>query len=462
MSPMFLDYNEEENMSLSKYEAMLKSNRVLFFDSNEFENIIQHYLDNGELNRSKKALKIALQQHPNNISLQLLNVEVLIFEGKKKQAEALLDEIEHISPENEEVYIQRASLKSKEGLHQEAVSLLFEALKRTEDLADVHSLLGMEYLIMDDYDNSRKHYEACLKHDPQDYTALYNTMNCYLFMEDTNGAILFLNNYLEVNPYCEVAWHQLGIQFVELKSYNKALAAYNFAIYSDDTFVGAYIEKGKVLEHLGKYEEAIENYTLTLRLEDPLSFALLHIGRCYEKLNNTKEALKYYEKTVNEDPLLDKGWKAITDYYFRNKDYQKALYHINKALDIDPENGRYWIRYAKINSRLSYFEEAEKGYRKGIEFGENQLNNWLERIDLLLKLDEESIVTISLDQALKKFPDNPELMYRKVGLLLQEGNLKKGMHLLKEVAFKHKEYSIILEELFPNIFNMNEVQDLVA
>ena len=45
-----------------------------------------------------------------------------------------------------------------------------------------------------------------------------------------------------------VAWHQLGKQYFSKKEYQKALAAFDFAIISDDLFIGAYIEKGKVLE----------------------------------------------------------------------------------------------------------------------------------------------------------------------------------------------------------------------
>ncbi len=459
---MFLDYNEEENMSLSKYEAMLKSNSSLFFDSNEFENIIQHYIDNGQVNRAKKALKMGLQQHPNNTTLRLLGIEILIFEGNYERANELLSEIEAIAPENEEVFIQRASLKSKEGQHKEAIILLFEALERTEDFADIHSMLGMEFLMIDDYENARTHYEACLKHDPYDYTALYNIMNCFNFTDDTHGAIQFLNGYLDVNPYCEVAWHQLGLQYVTLESYSKAVAAFNFAIYSDDTFVGAYIEKGKVLEYLGRYQEAIENYILTLELEDPLSFALLHIGHCYEKLGSKKEALKYYMQTITEDPLLDKGWKAITDYYFRQKDFKKALYHINKALDIDYENGLYWIRYAKINNRLGLYREAERGYRKGIENGENGLDNWLARFDLLLKLGELAAAEISLQQAFDGFPDNPELIFRNIGIYISKGDTKNGIRLLKQVVSKHRDYSIILEELFPKVYALDAIQKVIA
>ena len=56
--------NEEEdyNLSLSKFESMLKTNKVLFFDSEEFEEIILHYLDMGKAALAKKALKLALEQ----------------------------------------------------------------------------------------------------------------------------------------------------------------------------------------------------------------------------------------------------------------------------------------------------------------------------------------------------------------------------------------------------------------
>ena len=45
------------------------------------------------------------------------------------------------------------------------------------------------------------------------------------------------------------------------KEYQKeALSAFDFAIISDDTFTGAYIEKGKLLESMGRINEAIDNY----------------------------------------------------------------------------------------------------------------------------------------------------------------------------------------------------------
>ena len=288
---MLLNSDEDNNIALDRYEAMLKSNRVIFFDSNEFENIIHYYLDNGKLNKAKKAVALGLSQHPSSVNLRLLEVEILVFDEKLDEAEKLLNTIQNLEPENEEVYIQKASIYSKKNDHTKAIEFLKFALSFSQEPADIHALLGMEYLFMDDFEHAKKHFSECLKLDPNDYSSLYNTINCFNFLEQTDEAIEFINEYLETNPYCEVAWHQLGKQYQSKKDLKKALAAFDFAIISDDTFVGAYIEKGKILEKLKRYNEAIENYSITLELEDPTSFALLRIGKCFEKLKNKEKAL---------------------------------------------------------------------------------------------------------------------------------------------------------------------------
>ena len=80
-------------MSLVKFESMLKTNSVYFFDLTEFEEIIIHYIDIGKHSLAKKALKLGLEQHPASIDLQLLKVEIFVFEDKIEQAKKLLQQI---------------------------------------------------------------------------------------------------------------------------------------------------------------------------------------------------------------------------------------------------------------------------------------------------------------------------------------------------------------------------------
>ncbi|MFP9116049.1 tetratricopeptide repeat protein [Flavobacterium sp. RHBU_3] len=457
---MNLSHEEEDrSLSLSKFESMLKTNKVFFFDSEEFEDIILHYLDSGKINLAKKALKLGLEQHPRSTGLKLVQVEILVFDDKLEQAERLLNDLYAIEPTNEEIYIQKANIYSKRDQHDKAVEYLKTALKYTDDYADVYSLLGMEYLFMDNLELARENFIKCLEEDLEDHSALYNVVYCFDFLDQNLEAIDFLNSFIDKQPYSEVAWHQLGRQYYAIKNYEEALRAFEYATLIDEVFLGAFLEKAKTLEKLKRYEEAIECYNTTMELDDPTSFALLRVGKCYERLGNKEKALKYYLKTVHEDPLLDKAWIAITDFYLRLKNYQKALYYVNKAIGIDNENKVYWKRYATINTALKFYEEAEEGYRKAVEFGDYQLDTWLFWIDTLHSLGENDSAIETLNQAAEYHADEYEIEYRLAGLYLQQSQTDKGIYHLNNGLKLNYRHHTLLEEYFPDVFYLQVVQD---
>ncbi|MDM1407095.1 tetratricopeptide repeat protein [Myroides sp. DF42-4-2] len=447
-----MDFNkneeEENNLSLARFESMLKTNKILFFDSEEFENIILHYLDSGKVNLAKKALKLALDQHPTSIGLKLVEVEILIFQNKLEAADRLLDEIEHVEPHNDEIYIHRASIYSKKGNHLEAISALEKALTITEDLADIYSLLGMEYLFIDEIEKAKQSFILCLDNDDEDQSTLYNIVYCFDFLNEIEEAIDYLNSFIDKNPYSEIAWHQLGRQYYALKNYEKAVWAFNYATLIDEQFLGAYLEKGKSLEKLQQHQEAIDNYMITLELDAPSSYVLLRIGICYEALNNFPLAIQYYKKTVHEDPMLDKGWIALTDIYIKESQFDKALVTLQKAIQIDELNERYWVRYAVLNRNLLQFKEAELGYRKATELGEYILDYWIDWADILYLLEEYEDAIDKLYQIESTHPNTAEIYYRLAVFHLANNNSEEALVWLEQGLTTDAEKVSLIANLF--------------
>jgi tetratricopeptide (TPR) repeat protein len=456
--------NEEEdyNLSLKKFESMLKTNKVLFFDSEEFEEIILHYLDMGKAALAKKALKLALDQHPKSTGLKLVQVEMLVYDEKLDIAEKLLNELYAIEPTNEEIFIQKANIYSKRDQHDKAVELLNTALEYTDDYADVYNLIGMEYLFMDNLEMAKQNFIKCLEEDLDDQSALYNVVYCFEFLDQNLEAIEYLNKYIDKNPYSEIAWHQVGRLYYGVKDYENAIRAFDYSTLIDDEFLGAFMEKAKAFERLNRYEEAIESYNRTIELDDATSYALLRIGKCHEKLGNKVLALKFFNQTVHEDPLLDKGWIAITDFYVRQKNYQKALFFVNKALTIDNQNHLYWKRYATINKKMDLFEEAEFGFRKAVEFGDHELDTWLFWVDILQFLGEFESAITTLLQACEYYPEENEIEYRLAGLYYTiKDNTKAKFHMSNALRLNFDNCSI-LEDLFPAIWRKKVVQNYIA
>ena len=454
--------DEKPNQPIDKFESMLKTDDVYFFDAEDFEDIIHHYLNNGKIALAKKAIKIGLQQHPASVELKLLEVEVLVFENHLDLAENYLDALQVVDSTNEEIFIQRANIYSKKDNHEAAVALLNEALSLSENSFDIHSLLGMEYLFMDDFKLAKESFMRCVAFDEHDYSSLYNVIYCFEFLEDFDGAIHYLNDYLDRNPYCEVAWHQLGKQYFSKEMYKEALTAFDFAIISDDTFIGAYFEKGKVLERMGKYNEAIENYEATIQMEDPTSHAYLRIGRCHEKLENDDMAKYYYYHTVHEDPLLDKGWLAITDFYFRRKNYEKALYYINKALNIDGENPYYWKKCAQINNALEKFDQADFAYKQSIDLGNYELRTWLGWADVACRNQDIAGAVHILSQGQEFYPESAEIKYKTAGFQLEMNDMINArISLIDALKLDFTKFELFSKQ-FPQYVDTDWVRNIVS
>ncbi len=452
---------KEENLPLSKFESMLKTNSVYFFDSIEFEEIIHYYLEMGKNALAKKAINLGLQQHPNSLNLKLLKAEVLVFDGELEKASNLLNTLKAIEPNNEEVYVQQANILSKKNEHLQAINLLKSALVYTDDEADIYAIIGMEYLFLDNFDDARFNFAKCLEVDFEDYSSLYNVIYCFDMENKHNEAISFLNDYINKDPYCEVAWHQIGRQFYILEKYEEALKAFDYAVLIDEYFVGGFLEKAKTLEKLMRFEEAIENYTTTLELDDPTSFAFLRIGECYNNLAKSSLAVQFYKKAVHEDPLLDKAWIAIANTYIDKKKYQKALYFVKKAIEIDEQNTLYWRKYAEINLKLSSYEEAIKAFYECLRLEDNDLINWVGLCDTQCFIGDFEEALITLHKASVFYQNFAEIEYRFCGLFYKFENKEKGKAHLQMALEIDFEYQSTLKELFPDVFKLAEVQRVI-
>lgn len=375
----------KQNLSLSKFESMLKTNSIYFFDSTEFEEIIHFYIDSGKLSRAKKAISIGLTQHPNSLHLKILSCEVMILENQIEKAYALLNEIELLDSENEEVYYLKAQIFSKKKNHKKAVELLLKALNLVEEDFDILTMLGMEYMFLDEFDLAREQFEKCLAIEADDYSTLYNIIYCFEMENKFKKAASFLKKYINNDPYNEVAWHQLGRQYFRLGKYKKALRAFDYSVLIDEGFVGGYLEKAKTLEELYRYEEAIENYLKTLKLDDPTAFANYRIGECYRSLNEVNLAIFYYGKAIHEDPLLEKSWLSIIDLYLKENQIEKALDTASKAIDVNEKNAIFWQKYGILSLKKDNLQEAVNAFKNCLLLKNFELEVWIGLSDCFIK-----------------------------------------------------------------------------
>lgn len=450
---MFDNLSEDTNPSLTKFEQMLKTNQVLFFDALEFENIIHHYIDFAQFNLAKKAIKMGMEQHPQNVELMLLKSEMLLVDGAYKQAEEMLADIERISPEHEEIFLQRANIFSKKKNHPKAIELLKKALDVTEDPTEIWNLLGMEYLFQEDYIKAKKYFYKCVKENTLDYQSLYNLLYCYEQLGENIEAINTLNNLLEINPYSEVAWHQLGKIYIKINKPEEALSAFEFAIISDDCFTSAYIEKGKLLEQMGRINEAIDNYEFSLNFNDPNAFVNHRIGLCHLKLGNDKLAIRYLEESIKLEPNHENSWMALIDFLIDSKDLLKAQHYVKKALQSNSDNTDFWKKSALINFQLNFYEETAVGCETAINLGNHDILNWTLWMDSLMLVNDWQKALEIGQQALQYHQKNSSVLYRLAGCKFRLGNKNEALLIFDQIKNEIKIPKKI-NHLFPELIKI--------
>ena len=448
--------------SIIKFESMINSNKFLFFDSEEFESIIIYYLESGNSSMANKAIKMAIEQYPKNTSILLLKVEALIFENNIEEAEKIIDSLYEIDRNNSEIIIQKSRILSKRKKHSKSINLLKKISKDCEFYSDALVMIGKEYLFIDNFENAKEKFIEYIKNHQLDYAVLNNLLYCFDALGNTDNTINYLNDFLEENPYCEVAWHQLGKQYLKKELFKEALTAFDFAIISDDSFVGAYLEMGKVLEKLNKINQAIEQYEIVTKIDEPNPFALYRIACCHNKLGNIELAISYYNKTVEEDPIHDSAWMSLATSYYKQKDYLEAKNHLIKAIEIDSENIKYWELYCKINLDLNNNEEVEISFKEILSLGNLSLSTLIFLTKTLIQIPLNESLSNQFLIKIDALPNSllSEKKYISYVILNNSNQIIKANFNLKEAYFHNPAIYDYFKDIFPTIPQLNVFKNM--
>ena len=445
-----LNYNSEETQSsVLKFEQMLKTNLIYFFDAQEFEDIVVHYLGFGENQLAKKALKMALEQHPGSYELMLLQSEIFILEEKYELALEVLEYIEKINPFDEEIALQKASISSKRGDHKASINQLHQALSFSEDPLEIWNLLGMEHLLAEEFKEASFFFKNCLDENPEDYPSLHNLLHCHEQLGQVEPAISCLNKILEYDPFSEIAWLQLGKIFVKSGKIKEALSAFDFAIISDDSFSGAYIEKGVLLESIGRINEAIENYELAMSTSDPTSFIHKCLGRCHENLGNFDLAQKFYVKSIQLEPTNENSWESLILFYFNQKKFEKVKFYLDRALNNNSDSISLWKKSLELNTLTGRREKAIESCKKLIELGIYESETLIQLIDLLIDKKEWVEAYKIGKEAYVSFPENRKIAIRIAGCCFYLSKAEEGLYILNSSAINNSDQALF-RSLFPN------------
>lgn len=446
---------------LKRLQGQKSSGASIYFDVDEYESLIDYYMDELEDAKAEWLSDIAIDQHPDVAVFHLRKSQLFALKGCFEEAHLSIELAESLEPLDMDVQMTKANLYSRQQKHVESLEILLGAYQNAEDIGEISMLIAYEHQALAQYERAIKWLRHAIKHEPLDEIALYNLAFCFEMCADYDKAVDYFAGYLDDNPFSEVAWHQLGIFYEKSGNVKRALWAIDYAIVIDEEFAAAYHEKARIQNAQKRHLQAAETLKQTLEFEPPSGFVHFKIAESYKDAGLFKEALIHAIKATHYDPQLDEAWLERAMILESIGRPHEAIVHLRKALELDPENPDYWYLCAQFYKRNDYLDEAEKAFQQLIELGCVEIEIWIEYTDLLLDLHENEQAIEALYSGIDHNPDSAELHYLATGLLF---TMKEEVHamdcLAKALKLNFEKHATLLEN-FPDLKESQGVHQLI-
>jgi tetratricopeptide (TPR) repeat protein len=446
--------DEQERLELvRRFEDMIARNESYFFDTEEFEALIEYYLERNRLKQARHALRYAQEMYPDSTAFLLREVQVLASSGKLSKAIPRLKNLLRFEPQNEEVLLNLANIYSQLHDHRQAILYLEEAMKYAdEELRDELWIeLALEHENLDQWDKAIETLKEAIVANPENEMALYEMAYCFDMANQNEASVVYFEGLVDEQPYSFPAWYNLGNIFMKLERHEEALRAYDFCLVIQEDFTPAYLNKANALVKLNRYEEAISVYEELNEHEPPQASTLCCIGECHERLGALDEANRFYARAIELDSEYADAWVGHAVVADLEGNTRGALPYFDRAMGIEPENIDFKLLYAGALKKLERFDEAKAVYDAIQIIDAESPEFWMDYADLWQQIGEPKQALALLETSLEHVNDTIDLRYRMVACHYQMGKHKAAYALLEQLLAESYENSQSLLEYLPEL-----------
>jgi tetratricopeptide (TPR) repeat protein len=454
--------NEEFQVLLRKYEDMKSGARPIFFDVEEFEQIIDYYLDDFQYDEAREAAILGKRQHPASVEIKYKFIHIYIEQGQPKKALALLEEIPVWEENNPERYFLKGTALCLTGRLKESEAQFDKGLDLSGD-DTFEALINISIA----FENVR-HFERALKYQlqayrqqPENLSVLYDLGYFYDRLHKFDESLKYYHEYLDLDPYSDNVWYNLGIVYHKLENFDKAVEAYDFSIAINPDYASSYFNKASVWVNAGNFDKAIASYKEFLEVEPESTQAYCYMGDCYEQMDQLEDALWAFRKVIELDNSDPEGWFGAGMIYQRKGDQQEAITYILKAIEFDNDNLDYWINLGYANEDAGLIDEAIKCYSFVTRSDPKDLDGWNALTGLLMKEGQYEQSLKLLREAFILHSGDPDIKLKMAICHLKMGEKVLSAKFLEEALMANSDLESEFAYFFPEGVREADIERII-
>jgi len=296
------------------------------------------HLQNRELALAKREFEAALAISPNYYPALIGLSEVLVQEGRKREAFDLVRRAMRDSRAPEPgVYMHYASLAPEAGAAEEAAQTLLRLRREKPDVAEI--AIGQAIMAHREskYEESERLLKEALRIDPANNEAITRLM--WYRRKQGNEEVLEpdVRAALEINPGSVLHRNLLGLILERKGDYRGAEREFKHALESAPDFGGTLANIGSLYGRTGRLDEAVTILTKALEIEPRNLECRVNLGASLGKLGRVEEALAVLEAGRGVHEASPELLNALAVAYANSGDPARAESLLRESLSLRPE-----------------------------------------------------------------------------------------------------------------------------
>ena len=390
------------------------------------------YQKTGDEKAAIKSFEKALEFNPKYTPAAVNIARIAQKDGKLKEAKERFESILAYEENNVSVMMALAQISQKLGKEEEAIKWLTEAVRRSSDAYIPRLMLARYYLAKKDILNAQKYISEAKNVAPEEPRVWLTQGMLDMVQGDLDKALSTYNRVLDIDPQSVIALYQSGYIHSRKGEYeaarellNKALKVAPDHALSIVLLAHLHIREGQ----LSKSRELIKH--LSEIRPDSYELYVLQGDLAYAEKNFDK-AISFYKKAYDVrqgESLVLRMAKAYKKSGEENKSFKVLL----EGLGDEPNSYRLGLAVAGEQVKRGEKEKAVKTYESILANYRDDpvvLNNlaWL-----YFELNNDSALSYA-ERAYKAEPKDPYILDTYGWILIQEGEVNKGIRLLKQAS----------------------------
>lgn len=249
-------------------------------------------------------------------------------------------------------------------------------------------------------------------------------------VDNYDEAIINLKKAIELDPYYEEAYENLGVCYVMADKYSDARAVFNKYLLLNKKSGLAYFHLGNIALLENKTEEAKAMYSKAELLGYQKTIMYINLASYFEEQGDYESALAQYSKLLRSNPYAYDIMEKKTQLLIRIGRFEEGLSSAKKMVqtDIDRFEGHHYTYISLI--MLKQYDEAKRYIVDVINrFPDNQAAKF-DRIrlhDLTGNVDEALNL---LERDFANANELSQVALLKLGLLLQKERTDDALNLV--------------------------------